>query len=71
MLFGQRSVPLNARVETVAAVDVFIIKLNVENVYIVGIGEQTVFFIFLQNISENRIVDISNGPVKFLSALTN
>ena len=62
---------LNARMETVTVVDVFIFKLNIKNIDVVGIGESSVGFELLQDIPQDSIVVIPDDPVKILSACAN
>ena len=59
---------LSARVEAVTTVDMYRFKLNVEDINIIGIGEQPAVFVFLQHVSEDAIVVVPNGGMKLLSA---
>ena len=59
---------LSARVEAVTIVDMNRFKLDVEDINIICIGEQSAFFVFLQHVSEDPIVVIPDGGMKLLSA---
>ena len=45
--------------ETVTIVDMIVIKPDIENVYVVGIGQAAVLPIFLQDIPQDRVVYVS------------
>jgi len=56
--------------EAVAVVDVNIIKLDVQDIHIIGIGKAPVQYVFHQHVSEDRIIDITDLRMELLSAYT-
>ena len=54
--------------ETITVIDVLRTKLNVKDINKIGIGKPPVVYIFLEHISENRVVYIPDLCMELFSA---
>ena len=70
LLFGKIGLPEKRRMEAIAFVDMFRLKTDSEDIIEVGIGQATICNVLLENIAENRVIDIAYHGMKLFSANT-